>query len=172
MRESGELTVELPDAAATGAAGGDLARAAEAVARSAGLTVALEGELGAGKTTLVRGCLAALGHAGPVRSPTYTLLESYPLTPLTVHHLDGFRLDGVEDFEALGFRELAGPGRLVLIEWASRADSVAAASDLTLRLEFSRTGRRLTVHPTTAAGESVNDALGNLWQPACKTGAT
>jgi tRNA threonylcarbamoyladenosine biosynthesis protein TsaE len=172
MRESRELTMELPDAAATGAAGGDLARAAEPAARSSGLTVALEGELGAGKTTLVRGCLAALGHAGLVRSPTYTLLESYPLAQLTVHHLDGFRLDGAEDFEALGIRELAGPGRLVLIEWASRADSVAAASDLTLRLDFKDTGRRLTVEPTTPTGASVRDALKDRWRLASKTGAT
>jgi len=168
MRESGELTLELPDAAATGAAGGDLARAAEALARSRGLTVALEGELGAGKTTLVRGCLAALGHAGPVRSPTYTLLESYPFTDLTVHHLDGFRLDGTDDFEALGIRELAGPGRLVLIEWASRADSIAAASDLTLRLDFRPAGRRLTVHPTGPIGEAISER----WRGPSKTGVT
>jgi tRNA threonylcarbamoyladenosine biosynthesis protein TsaE len=171
MRESGELTRELPDAAATGAAGGDLARAAQAIASSVGLTVALEGELGAGKTTLVRGCLAALGHAGPVRSPTYTLLETYPVTP-TVHHLDGFRLDGIEDFEALGIRELAGPGRLVLIEWASRADSIAAASDLTLRLDFSGAGRRLTVDPKTAAGESVRVNLARCWGAPEMTGGT
>jgi tRNA threonylcarbamoyladenosine biosynthesis protein TsaE len=172
MRQSGELIRELPDAAATGAAGGDLARAAETMARSAGLTVALEGELGAGKTTLVRGCLAALGHSGAVRSPTYTLLESYPLAYLTVHHLDGFRLEGGDDFEALGFRELAGPGRLVLVEWASRADSVAAAADVTLRLDFSGAGRRLTVHPTTAAGETVSDNLSQRWGSVSKRGRT
>jgi len=172
MRQSRELTLALPDAAATATAGHDLARAAHAIARAAGLTVALEGELGAGKTTLVRGALAALGHAGTVHSPTYTLLESYPVNGLTVHHLDGYRLTGAQDFEALGFRDLSGPGRLVLIEWASRAPTIAAAADLTITLEFAPAGRVLAAHSNTASGAEVVKGLRDCWGTAHKTGKT
>jgi len=113
------------------------------------------GELGAGKTTLVRGLLEALGIAGPVRSPTYTLVESYPAGARRLHHLDWYRLTGAEDLEGVGFRELLAPGNWVIVEWPERAAAVAAQADLALRLAYAGTGRRLMAGARTPAGAAV-----------------
>ena len=158
MREPGELNLELTDEAATRAAGAALARVLQARSTD-GLLVTLSGELGAGKTTWVRGFLEALGVAGPVRSPTYTLIESYPLAGRTVHHLDWYRLADATDLEGLGFRDLAGAGEWVLVEWPERAPGVAAAADLRLELEYRAHGRGLRLIAASAAGEGVLAAL-------------
>ncbi len=117
--------------------------------------VTIAGELGAGKTTLVRGLLEALGVDGPVRSPTYTLIETYPAGPRRVHHLDWYRLAGPDDLEGVGFRELLGPGHWVLAEWPERAAPVAAQADLALSLAYAGAGRRLEVRALTARGALV-----------------
>jgi tRNA threonylcarbamoyladenosine biosynthesis protein TsaE len=153
MREPGELSVALADERATRAAGAALAAALGAAAVDAAL-VTLAGELGAGKTTLVRGLLAAVGVTGPVRSPTFTLLESYPAGARTVHHLDWYRL-GAGDLESLGFRDLLAPGQWVLVEWPERAGEIAARADLALTLEYHGAGRQLTLRALTAAGRAV-----------------
>lgn len=145
MREPGELTRALPDEAATRAAGAALARALAAGADDAAF-VTLAGDLGAGKTTFVRGLLDAVGVTGPVRSPTYTLVESYRVGDRTVHHLDWYRLSGEEDLDGLGFRELLGGRQWVLAEWPERAPAVAGEADLAVRLEYAAGGgRALTV---------------------------
>jgi tRNA threonylcarbamoyladenosine biosynthesis protein TsaE len=154
MREPGPLTRVLADESATRHAGAALARAFEGTA-GAGLFVTLAGELGAGKTTLVRGLLAALGVAGPVRSPTYTLVESYPTATGRVHHLDWYRLGGTDDLEGLGFRDLQGPGQWVVVEWPERVPQVAAAADLAVALAYEGEGRRLTATARTPAGAAV-----------------
>jgi tRNA threonylcarbamoyladenosine biosynthesis protein TsaE len=152
VRESGELSRPLPDEAATRAAGAALAAALVASA-DAGAFVTLAGDLGAGKTTLVRGLLDAVGVAGPVRSPTYTLVESYRAGDRTVHHLDWYRLAGADDLEGLGFRELLGARQWVLAEWPERAPSVAGEADLAVRLEYAAGGgRTLTIAAQSPAG--------------------
>ena len=152
MREPGQLTRHLPDEAATRAAGAALA-AALARAADDGAFVTLAGDLGAGKTTFVRGLLDALGVAGPVRSPTYTLVESYRAHERVVHHLDWYRLGGEDDLEGLGFRELLGGRQWVLAEWPERAPAVAGAADLAVRLDYAPGGgRTLTVQAHSAAG--------------------
>lgn len=152
MREPGELIRPLPDEGATRAAGAALARALE-LAADGGAFVTLAGDLGAGKTTFVRGLLDALGVAGPVRSPTYTLVESYRAGDRTVHHLDWYRLAGEDDLEALGFRELLGARQWVLAEWPERAPAVAGQADLAVRLDYAPGGGRvLTVVPQSPAG--------------------
>ena len=110
------LMLDLPDESATQRVGAALGRALGA---HPGF-VTLAGDLGAGKTTLVRAALRALGHQGAVRSPTYTLIESYSLESLTVHHLDCYRLGGDDELDALGFRDLLGDGQAVLLEWPER----------------------------------------------------
>ena len=145
----------LADEAATRAAAGRLARAwAETPAM---LFVALEGELGAGKTTFVRGFLAALGEAGPVRSPTYGLLESYSLPQgLRVHHLDWYRLAGtVEEVDALGFRELLEGHDACLVEWADRVPALAARADVRIRVAMARDGRTLQGIGQSRLGERL-----------------
>jgi tRNA threonylcarbamoyladenosine biosynthesis protein TsaE len=152
MREPDQLSVGLADERATRSAGAALAAALAAAAADAAL-VTLTGELGTGKTTLVRGLLGALGVTGPVRSPTFTLLESYPVGPRTVHHLDWYRL-AAGDLESLGFRDLLAPGNWVLVEWPERAAAVAARADLALTFQYEGGGRRLTLQALTATGRA------------------
>ncbi|MBS0395959.1 MAG: tRNA (adenosine(37)-N6)-threonylcarbamoyltransferase complex ATPase subunit type 1 TsaE [Proteobacteria bacterium] len=153
MRESDRLTLALADEAATRAAGASLAAALAADAGGAFVTLA--GELGAGKTTLVRGLLAALGVAGPVRSPTYTLVESYAAAGRRVHHLDWYRLADPEELETLGFRDLLGSADWVLAEWPERAAAVAALADLAVALDYRDGGRELEARALTARGRAA-----------------
>jgi tRNA threonylcarbamoyl adenosine modification protein YjeE len=103
----------LADAAATGRLGAALARALG----EGGAVLYLSGELGAGKTTLARALLQALGYAGHVRSPTYTLVEPYELQGRRVFHLDLYRLAAAEELEYLGLRDLDPAQDLILVEW-------------------------------------------------------
>jgi tRNA threonylcarbamoyladenosine biosynthesis protein TsaE len=108
-----------------------------------GALVFLEGDLGAGKTTLVRGLLRGLGHRGPVRSPTYTLVETYELPGALVHHLDLYRIADPEELEYLGIRDLLDGNSLVLVEWPERGAGVLPAPDIRVHIEHLQEGRRL-----------------------------
>lgn len=135
------VATTLPHEAATRAAGAAVARALDALGEARAF-IALEGDLGAGKTTFARGFLAALGVTGPVRSPTYTLVETYPAGGRLVHHLDWYRLAGDDDLDSLGFRDLVGPGQWVLAEWPERAPAAAAEADVTVALAATADGAR------------------------------
>lgn len=154
MREPGQLNRLLADEPATRREGAALARALVASGAD-GAFITLAGELGAGKTTLARGALEALGVTGPVRSPTYTLVETYPVGEARLHHLDWYRLAGGGDLEGLGFRDLQGPGQWLLVEWPERVPAVAATADLAIGLAYEGDGRRLTVDPLTSAGAAI-----------------
>jgi tRNA threonylcarbamoyladenosine biosynthesis protein TsaE len=154
MRESGRLTRALADEGATRAAGAGLAAALAALDLPA-IFITIAGELGAGKTTLVRGLLEALGIPGPVRSPTYTLIESYPAGARRVHHLDWYRLAGPDELEGVGFRELLAPGNWVLAEWPERVAAVATQADLAITLRYVASGRRLEAHGRNPGGAAV-----------------
>lgn len=148
MPES-RLILEADDESATAAVGAALA----ATAPPAGVVVTLAGELGAGKTTLARSLLRALGVTGTVRSPTYTLLEPYRVAGRELLHLDLYRIGGADELAALGYRELVLGDALVLVEWPERAAGALGPVDLALRLEYSGEGRRLTLEAATARGE-------------------
>jgi tRNA threonylcarbamoyladenosine biosynthesis protein TsaE len=150
----------LADADATRAAGAALAVALKARGtESPPLRIALHGELGAGKTTLVGGLLAALGHRGPVRSPTYTLLEPYQLAGLELHHCDLYRLASPEAVAELGLRDLLVPGAVLLVEWPERAGALLEPWDLALALDYAGEGRRLRASAGSAAGRALAGAL-------------
>jgi tRNA threonylcarbamoyladenosine biosynthesis protein TsaE len=113
-----------------------------------GGVITLSGELGTGKTTLVRGALQAEGVVGGVRSPTYTLVEYYPLERFAVAHFDLYRLGDAEELEYLGFRDYLNPRTLCLIEWPERAAGFLQVIDLEVGIEYDPAGRRvqLTAH--------------------------
>lgn len=119
----------------------------------------LEGDLGAGKTTLTRGILRGLGHQGAVRSPTYTLIEPYALATRRVQHLDLYRLSDPEELEYLGLRDLFGDDVLWVIEWPERGKGMLPLADLQIEIQPAGAGRRLTLHAHTACGQTVIDAL-------------
>lgn len=126
----------LQDEAATEALGARLA----AIRPDDGV-VHLVGDLGAGKTTLVRGFLRAAGHAGSVKSPTYTLVEPYMLAGRKLFHLDLYRLTDPEELEFIGLREML-TGALLLIEWPDQGRGVLPEPDLIVTLTSEGQGRR------------------------------
>lgn len=144
---------ELADAAATERLGAMLARTVPWSAPQA-LSVHLHGELGAGKTTLVRGLLRELGVTGTVRSPSYTLLESYDCHGHVVLHVDLYRLAGGGDVASLGLRDEALPGVLLLIEWPERANDSLPHADLHARLSIHGESRAVHLESASAAGKA------------------
>ena len=109
-----------------------------------GELIFLSGDLGVGKTTLVRGMLRGLGFTGRVKSPTYGLLESYELDDLTLHHLDLYRLGHPEELFDLGLEEMLDPRSVVLIEWPERAERVLPGPTQTIRIDAEGPTRRFS----------------------------
>ena len=149
----GGMELALPDSTATEELGAALARTFPGAAEG-GAACYLEGDLGAGKTTCVRSLLRALGVTGLVRSPTYTLVETYRPGALTCVHIDLYRLEGAAAVEELGLRDFMGPGHLLLIEWPKKGGGALPPADLILALEFAGAGRKARVQAPTARGRS------------------
>src|SRR5881394_1223353 len=147
--------LKLPDAAATEALGVALAPGA-----LPGRVLHLCGDLGAGKTTVVRGVLRALGHDGKVKSPTYTLVEPYALSSLNLYHFDFYRLKNATEWETSGFREYFGPHAACLVEWPEGVGTALGIPDLELRLEFAPLGRNPSGR---LASLSANTPAGQAW---------
>jgi tRNA threonylcarbamoyladenosine biosynthesis protein TsaE len=148
------LDLNLPDAGATETLGSRLAAGA-----APGRTLYLRGDLGAGKTTLVRGLLRALGHAGRVKSPTYTLVEPYTLSSLHFYHFDFYRLKDRSEWTHAGFREYFNAQSMCVVEWPEKAEGLLPTPDLEVRLEFSGDARRARVEAYSAAGEAWLSSL-------------
>lgn len=151
MPESLNATVELPDPAATEALGRALAAGLPRDTR--GWIILLEGELGAGKSTLARAMLRALGAGGPVPSPTYTLVEPYEIGGRTFYHVDLYRLSDAGELPYLGWSDL--DDGLMLVEWPERAPALAERADLRLRLDYAGTGRRAELGARSARGAAL-----------------
>ena len=150
---------QLEDADATQALGAELARG-----MAPGI-VFLNGDLGAGKTTLARGFLRGLGYDGKVRSPTYTLVEPYALEPYRVYHLDLYRLSDAEELELLGLRDMLAEDALLLVEWPERGRGYLPAADLTVELEYAGAARAASLHAGTAVGKHWLTAMEALAAP-------
>ena len=141
------LIAELPDEAATLALGAALAHGLEP-----GLAIHLRGELGAGKTTLVRGVLRSLGHSGPVKSPTYTLVELYEVSRLNLHHFDFYRFHDPREWIDAGFRESFNGRNVSLIEWPEKAGGLLTPPDVDIALQASGSGRSAALRASSPAG--------------------
>lgn len=154
MQPARTRTLELADADATERLGSALGRA---LLRPC--SIWLEGDLGAGKTTLTRGLLRGLGHAGSVKSPTYTLVEPYEFAAGTVYHLDLYRVADPEELEFLGVRELDAGNAVVLVEWPARGAGFLPAPDLVLALAVHGDGRRAQLEARSDRGAQMLDHL-------------
>jgi tRNA threonylcarbamoyladenosine biosynthesis protein TsaE len=143
------LDLNLPDAAATHALGEALAAGV-----APGRVLHLRGDLGAGKTTVVRGLLRGLGYLGTVKSPTYTLVEPYSISRLNLYHFDLYRLKDRSEWSSSGFREYFGQDAACIVEWPERAGDALAPPDLEVRLEFAGEARRAALQARTRHGEA------------------
>ena len=137
----------LADEAATLAFGAQLAREL-----APGLTFYLEGDLGAGKTTLVRGLLRALGYAGRVKSPTYTLAETYSLPAFELYHYDLYRLHDPREWLDAGFRDVIGGQAVSLIEWPEKAAGWLPPPDVIIRLTIADEAREVECEAASPRG--------------------
>jgi len=157
-------SVFLVDAQATNEAGkalGKLIQEQDAFADRA-CVIFLNGVLGAGKTSFCGGVLAGFGHSGPVKSPTYTLVEPYEFESSAVHHFDLYRLGHPEELDYMGIRDYFSAKVLALIEWPERGEGFLPEADLIVSLSPSGKGRNLQLSAPSPVGESV---LGN-WHMA------
>ena len=155
------LQLTIPDEPATIALGRELASSL-----APGMVVWLDGDLGAGKTTLVRAVLRALGHAGPVKSPTYTLVEVYVVSSIYLYHFDFYRFNEAEEFEDAGLGEYFRDDSICLVEWPEKATGYVPDPDLELVFRFSdvgqegvEVGRNLELHARTEAGLRCVNAI-------------
>jgi len=117
-----------------------------------GMTIFLEGDLGAGKTTLTRGVLRGLGFMDSVKSPTYTLVEPYVVSNLYFHHFDLYRFADASEWEEAGFREMFNAESVCLVEWPDKAAALLPEPDWRIRLEPCAAGRQLTLTASTQMG--------------------
>ncbi len=157
MSSSQHYTAEfaLPDERATVGLGTALAAAiaeASAAIRTQGLVISITGQLGAGKTSLIRAALRSLGVTGAIKSPSFALVEPYVVSSLDFYHFDFYRLADPEEFSLAGFRELFGPASVCLIEWPEKAGRYLPAADLQIALQVSGEGRHAVLAATNELG--------------------
>ena len=136
-------------------------RLGEALAAGAapGRVLFISGDLGAGKTTLVRGLLRGLGYAGRAKSPTYALVEPYTFSRLDLYHFDFYRFKDRSEWLNSGFREHFNPGSLCVVEWPEKAGDLLAPPDLRIRLGFDGEARHAEVEARSEAGEAWLSSL-------------
>lgn len=148
-----ERAVTLPNTDATSALGRELAAALLDI--GVGAVIALEGELGAGKTTFARALIRALGHDGPVVSPTYTLMEPYSVAGRQLWHLDLYRLGDPQELDFLGVRDLSAQRDWLVVEWPERGIGYLPTSDLKIALTYVGAGRSARFTTATGTGEAL-----------------
>ena len=149
----------MPDQAAT-------LRLGQACAAGAqnGQVLHLRGELGAGKTTLARGLLRALGHSERVKSPSYTLVEPYGDLRLNVYHFDFYRFKDRSEWLSSGFREHFGPDSFCIVEWPERAGDLITPPDLDIQLEYDGEARRAALAAHSPQGRAWLDSALSRWR--------
>jgi len=148
------LIIDLSDEASTLALGAQVARELQP-----GITVYLSGDLGAGKTTLVRGLIHSLKYQGRVKSPTYALVELYVVSKLNLYHFDFYRFRDPEEWHEAGFRDLFNQSNVCLVEWPEKANDLLPPPDLHIMLSVQQTAnqdsRQANLSATTAHGLAI-----------------
>lgn len=158
--------IHLADSDATERAGAAMARTL-----AGGMVVALHGDLGTGKTTLVRGALRALGWTGAVKSPTYTLVEYYPFSSLYFYHFDFYRFADPNEWETAGLADCFRNDSVCLVEWPERVAGLLPPADLVVVLSHAPVatgGREMTLAASTPAGERCRAAIAATFAPATR----
>lgn len=162
-----ESTFFLADEAATAQLGNTLAAALlanQTAVAERGCVLGLSGDLGAGKTALVRALLRALGVQGPVKSPTFSLLEPYVVSSLNFYHFDFYRFSDPAEFASAGFRELFGPGSVCAVEWPERVSGALPTADLLLTLQVKDAGREAQLVAQTELGTACLNHVLDRWK--------
>jgi len=154
LHEPNHSRINLPNEAATTAFAARLAHTLQP-----GLVIYLRGNLGAGKTTLVRALVQKLGHSGRVKSPTYTLVERYEVGGLHLRHFDLYRFRDAEEWESAGFRDEFDGRNICLVEWPEQATGLLPPADVSLTFEILQDGREVLLHSYTDAGQKCLNAL-------------
>lgn len=152
------ITIELPTERATLALGEYLGQLA-----NTSMVIYLYGDLGAGKTTLVRGFLHAKGYFGKVKSPTYTFVESYLELKLPIYHFDLYRLNNPAEVELLDIRDYAQNKGIILIEWPEKGRGFIPEPTIKLTLEILDNSRKVNLAAANLLGQTVLDKF-NLQQ--------
>ncbi|OBX02921.1 tRNA (adenosine(37)-N6)-threonylcarbamoyltransferase complex ATPase subunit type 1 TsaE [Gallibacterium genomosp. 1] len=141
MAES--LTLFLANEEATIALGQKLSRFL--LTPTQNFVIYLNGQLGAGKTTLTRSIIQAMGYQGNVKSPTYALVEEYHLPQKSIYHFDLYRLSDPEELEFIGFRDYFRENALCLLEWAEKGGDIIPQPDLLINIEYQEQARQITL---------------------------
>ena len=150
------MSLHLKDEHATIALGKRIARTLHA-----GLVVHLAGELGAGKTALVRSILGAMGYPGKVKSPTYALVELYTISRLNLYHFDLYRFNDPQEWNDSGFREYFNPDSICFVEWPEKGGKLVPEPDIRISLEIEGNGRHVEIDAISEAGRQCLRRLGN-----------
>jgi tRNA threonylcarbamoyladenosine biosynthesis protein TsaE len=157
-----QLEYFLADETATIAIGSGLAAVVKSAAVQQALVVYLNGDLGAGKTTLSRGFVRGMGHVGNVKSPTYTLVEPYELGEWRVFHFDLYRLADAEELEYMGIRDYFNNDCCCFIEWPEKGTGLLAKADLIINIAYQDEQRVIKLQAETPHGEHVLTALAQI----------
>lgn len=123
------------------------------------MILAFSGEIGTGKTTIIRAVLKELGVQSAIKSPTFSLVESYQVQDTVIHHFDLYRVRDESELDSLGFRDYFSPNSLCFIEWAEHAGVALPNIDIHFKLAIKGAGRSMQIHALSAAGEGVLPCL-------------
>ncbi len=161
------LEYRLADEAATVALGENLAKVlqwqTEQQQAQQSLVVFLNGDLGAGKTTLTRGFVRGMGHNGNVKSPTYTLVEPYELPPWRVYHFDLYRLSDPEELEYMGIRDYFSDNCCCFIEWPEKGAGLLANADIIINMVYQDEHRIIDLRACSIRGKDVLQQLEQIY---------